>query len=254
MNYECAPPAWMIVFRAGCSEYQVHTGSLPTKPCQCHVSHFPCPGSLRTAQAKPLLRHCNHQAVSDCDCEQVWDLERLCCVATWTGHSKPVLKLQSQGKYVFSIGGLSVRVWDTQTGECVQRLLTTRSAGTLRSLCVSPSMQIVVGCQDTTIKLYQFLEPDHGDGLLGTQASTRPGNRADDVECMVEPSVTGSLDEGHCAAVQSVVHSHKYIISAGGDCRIRVWRKDDLSIVCALPGHRGPIFALLVAGARFCHG
>lgn len=183
--------------------------------------------------------------------EQVWDLEQLCCVATWTGHSKSVLKLQAQGKYVFSIGGLSVRVWDTQTGDCVHRLLTSRNAGTLRSLCVTPSLQIVVGCQDTTLKLYHFLEPDNAGRSLGVQASMR-NKGADNVDAtVVEPTVTGSLDEGHCAAVQSVVHSHKYIISAGGDCRIRVWRKSDLGIVCALPGHRGPIFALLVAGALF---
>ena len=65
---------------------------------------------------------------------------------------------------------------------------------------------------------------------------------------VTEPAQTGNVDEGHCAAVNSVVHSRKYIISGGGDCRIRVWAKTTLAHVTTLPGHRGPVFTLLVAG------
>ena len=155
------------------------------------------------------------------------------------------------------------------------------SAGTLRSLCVTPELDIVVGCQDTTLKLYSHeqLGPRDSESLpcrgalpcdddvpvaaeepprvsfAGPPVLTHAVSTlsATDVELrhtVVEPAVTGSVDEGHCAAVQSVVHSAKYIISAGGDCRIRVWARKGLEPVTALQGHRGPIFALLIAGAR----
>ena len=291
----------------------------------------------------------------------MWDLNELACTATWRGHSKPILKIQQQGSFLFSVGGSSVRVWDAQTGACQARILTSRSAGTLRSLCVTPDMRLVVGCQDTCIKLYNFHPPVaqpytapsslnqrgfeavsvgggaqqngttannstgsaqlSGPPLSGTGASpaqlfsspsrgtghqdltgarTTSGNLgwspraftsgpayapsafgvaptnapdADPLDArelsffaslteqngagqdrlaahVVEPALTGDVDEGHCAAVQSVVYSSKHIISAGCDCLIRVWRAEDLSHVCALTGHRGPVFALIVVGAQ----
>jgi WD40 repeat protein len=302
---------------------------------------------------------------------QVWDLEALENVATLEGHCKPVLKLQYQQGLVFSIGGSSIRVWDPASGRCLERFLTTRKSGTLRALCVTPGLEMIVGCQDTTIKLYRFREiesvscsrsenslfkppggsmssrdlhaainsalhdidsapqaPIHAsngatavssdgqevrsigstwrqaaqsagtstaggadNGLARLRASaasaalhpifpSAPGHlntaslpqlqpsvsrvpyashlsssialrKIQSTEWPVtEPAVTGRLDEGHCGAVQSVVHSDKYIVSGGGDCRIRVWDKGTLAHVCALSGHRGPIFTLVVVGAR----
>jgi hypothetical protein len=72
----------------------------------------------------------------------------------------------------------------------------------------------------------------------------------EDVAAVVEPALVGGMDEGHCAAVQSVVHSADYIISAGGDSLIHVWRMQDFSHVSAMSGHQGPVFSLIVVGAH----
>lgn len=87
---------------------------------------------------------------------QVWNLRTLECVNTWAGHTKAILKLQLQGNYIFSIGGPSVRIWHKETGACVHRILTSRRAGWIRAISVTPDMDVVAGCQDTTLKVYRF--------------------------------------------------------------------------------------------------
>ena len=82
------------------------------------------------------------------------------CVQTLSGHTKAVLRLQQQGKYLFSVGGPSIRVWDVRTGLCVSRLLTSRQAGWIRAISVTPRLEVVVGCQDTTLKIYVCSEED----------------------------------------------------------------------------------------------
>jgi WD40 repeat protein len=208
-------------------------------------------------------------------------------------------------------------MWDTLTGHCEARILTTTSSGTLRSLCVTPDHRIVVGCQDTTLKLYPVqwptltmvspptsfdqrgygavaaalpppmssLTPRSNSGSeshiakwamkdpppilaatsqlsLGSNCCNAPsmngagsswhfqvqGSNKEYAAAVVEPALVSGVDEGHCAAVQSVVHSRIYIVSAGGDSLIHVWRIQDLQHVCAMSGHQGPVFALIVVG------
>ena len=121
---------------------------------------------------------------------QVWDLEALAQVSMFVGHCKPVLKLQHQPNRIFSIGGSSIRVWDIATGLCRERYLTSRSAGTLRALCVTRELDIIVGCQDTTIKLYRFGSPKHGAGSPNVGTSQQRNalavpSKPDAAECML---------------------------------------------------------------------
>lgn len=101
---------------------------------------------------------------------QVWDLSTLECTNTWAGHTKAILKLQMQGKYIFSIGGPSIRVWNKATGTCVHRILTPRRAGWVRAISVSPDLDIVAGCQDTTLRRYRFAPDAPSPPPLGLQS------------------------------------------------------------------------------------
>lgn len=111
-------------------------------------------------------------------CVQVWDLHQLKCANTLYGHTKAVLRLQQQGNYLFSVGGPSIRVWDVETGKCVTRILTSRQAGWIRAISVTPDLEMVVGCQDTTLKMYACTAEDlkscelEGDGSFPVQRTS----------------------------------------------------------------------------------
>lgn len=124
---------------------------------------------------------------------QVWDLHQLQCVQTLSGHTKAVLHLQRQGDYLFSVGGPSIRVWDVRTGKCVARLLTSRQAGWIRAISVTPHLEMVVGCQDTTLKIYVCAEEDLKGCELVCDSSLSNGQTT--------PSA-GAQDAGRGSAVQ----------------------------------------------------
>lgn len=91
---------------------------------------------------------------------QVWDMQQMQCVQTLEGHTKAVLRLQQQSNYLFSVGGPSIRIWCLESGKCVTRILTSRQAGWIRAMSVTPELEMVVGCQDTTLKVYECNKDD----------------------------------------------------------------------------------------------
>lgn len=140
-----------------------------------HPGHNCMPGSGRTAVVGrgPCWLDADHGAemLQRVLCAvQVWDLSTMECTNTWAGHTKAILKLQLQGKYIFSIGGPSIRVWNKTTGVCVHRILTPRRAGWVRAISVNPDLGIVAGCQDTTLRQYRFAPDAARPPLLGLQS------------------------------------------------------------------------------------
>ena len=83
---------------------------------------------------------------------QVWDLKALRLVSTFTEHSKPVLKLQYNNGILYSIGGATMRLWDSKKQQCILSILTasSHSAGAIRAITIHEDQTIFVGSQVNT--------------------------------------------------------------------------------------------------------
>jgi WD40 repeat protein len=132
---------------------------------------------------------------------QVWDLHQMKCVHTLSGHTKAVLRLQKQGDYLFSVGGPWIRVWQCDSGKCVFRILTSRQAGWIRAISVTPNLEVIVGCQDTTLKMYEIKLDTLKCAELRSQNSI-PGSRSPRTDGATARIVQQAAPQAQPAAVK----------------------------------------------------
>ncbi|KAI8362312.1 hypothetical protein B0O80DRAFT_409457 [Mortierella sp. GBAus27b] len=96
----------------------------------------------------------------------VWDLDHFRLKANLRGHLGSILclTLREDGKWLFSSSGDgTVRVWDTETFNCLYHIHSSQDVGDVFSVVFSNSLNTMfIGCQNTSIQWFDFsdLKPD----------------------------------------------------------------------------------------------
>lgn len=111
-----------------------------------------------------------------------------------------------------------------------------------------------VAILDKNPPLHNLASYSISDKMAKLKSQSKGGAAAAQVTA---PRVTSAVDDGHCSAINSVVACLDFLCSAGGDCTVRVWKKETLAPVTTLRGHRGPVMSLVAIGARpdsYCSG
>lgn len=77
---------------------------------------------------------------SSMDCSvRVWDLEAMQCVHVIKAHNKPVTQLRLVGSRLYTAAGGMIRVYNTDTFKCIDKIKTSFYSGGIRSMLVGIS-------------------------------------------------------------------------------------------------------------------
>jgi acetylornithine deacetylase/succinyl-diaminopimelate desuccinylase-like protein/WD40 repeat protein len=149
---------------------------------------------------------------------------------------------------------------------------TSAGAGCVRALVALPDGgTVLVSHQDMTVKRFRLgvggVEGGGGGASGGGTASDAPLSsssalpplppRPPPLQSFAVPSTyhppeaeTDAMSpSAHVGPVNALAVCGAYVVSAGGDATVRVWRASDLSFVRALRGHRGSVLCLLAVGS-----
>ena len=176
---------------------------------------------------------------------QVWNIASLKCTRTLGGHTAAIFALAVCGEPPVLASGSrdhTVRLWDTQTGECRMVLGSARGPGHLDCVTAFASVgnQLYSGSRDSAIKhwdlgqgeLLKTAHKAHDDFVLALATSEAArllvsgGSKAGRIKLWALGSLdcVGALD-GHANGVNRLTFHEGAILSASCDRTIRVWTK-----------------------------
>ncbi|KAF8977558.1 hypothetical protein BGZ46_007306, partial [Entomortierella lignicola] len=117
--------------------------------------------SVLSLAATEKLLFSGGQGVHESDIH-VWDLEYFQLKANLKGHLGSILSLtlREDGKWLFSSSGDgTVRVWDTETFNCLYHIHSSQDVGDVFSVVFSDALNTMyIGCQNTSIQWIDFSE------------------------------------------------------------------------------------------------
>jgi WD40 repeat protein len=150
------------------------------------------------------------------------DLLKQSCL-TLNGHIKSVISVCSSGDKIIS-GSMdkTLRVWDSNTGECIHTLIGHTAC--VNSVCILGD-RIISGSSDKTIRIW-----DINSG-----------------ECL--HTLTGHTRKVNCVCV-----SGDKIISGSDDKSVRVWDINTAQWVHTLTGHKARVSSVSISGDRIISG
>ena len=175
----------------------------------------------------------------------MWNIASLKCTRTLGGHTAAIFALAVCGEPPVLASGSrdhTVRLWDTQTGECRMVLGSARGPGHLDCVTAFASVgnQLYSESRDSAIKhwdlgqgeLLKTAHKAHDDFVLALATSEAArllvsgGSKAGRIKLWALGSLdcVGALD-GHANGVNRLTFHEGAILSASCDRTIRVWTK-----------------------------
>ncbi|KAF9972154.1 hypothetical protein BGZ73_004771 [Actinomortierella ambigua] len=219
--------------------------------------------SLSTHSSMASLNQCVHTLTQEEN--SVWDLEHFQLKANLKGHLGSILSLhlRADGKWLFSSSGDgTVRVWDTETFQCLYHIHSSQDVGDVFSVVYSEALNTMfIGCQNTSIQWMDFSDfktdtpvspsithtlrrqgpPSFFDGGAGNQIKKQlltasmsnslqplPVLSKDDIRCSIpEENIQQNSHFGYvyCLLLGKVPNVEEEILfSASGEGDIKLWK------------------------------
>ncbi|KAK9839468.1 hypothetical protein WJX81_003920 [Elliptochloris bilobata] len=175
---------------------------------------------------------------------KVWDMAGGQCLATLTGHNKPVQSLWVAREHLYSTAGRYLRVWNIAEPSfpCVRVLQLPRNGGALGALAVDANNHIYVAGQDSVVRGFR---PE------SCAADTGGVNGCLKVATGFECWRLGSLEfvrvlRGHRGSILTLFafNEARLLLSGGRDNLIRCWDMETLVCRRTLSGHKNDIMSI----------
>ncbi|KAF9940715.1 hypothetical protein BGZ65_006280 [Modicella reniformis] len=174
----------------------------------------------------------------------VWDLDHFRLRANLRGHLGSILclTLREDGKWLFSSSGDgTIRVWDTETFNCLYHIHSSQDVGDVFSVVFSNSLNtLYFGCQNTSIQWFDFSDskPDvpHSPNITYTLRNHMPrffeGSMKEPEEQATRYSIPESCiyQNGHfgyvyCLLLGKVPNVEgETLFSGSGEGDIKLWK------------------------------
>ncbi|KAF9158078.1 hypothetical protein DFQ26_008012 [Actinomortierella ambigua] len=247
--------------------------------------------SVLSLAATPTLLFSGGQGVHASDIH-VWDLEHFQLKANLKGHLGSILSLhmRSDGKWLFSSSGDgTVRVWDTESFQCLYHIHSSQDVGDVFSVVYSEALNTMfIGCQNTSIQWIDFSDfkpdtpvspsithtlrrqgpPSFFDGGAGNQIRKQlltasmpsslqvpvPSREEHVIRCSIpEENIQQNSHFGYvyCLLLGKVPNVDEEILfSASGEGDIKIFDLETFQLIRSIAAHTDDVLALVVRGSQ----
>ncbi len=180
-----------------------------------------------------------------------------------SGHTADIYSLVCQGKQLFSGSeDKTIRVWDTQTGDCTKVLSGHQEA--ITGLAVT-SGKLISTDEHNMIRVWDLTTHQCIQLHQGNEVFVKPLVCAEGT--LFSSSLDGRMDswnletgewlntfQGHMGTVNSAIFVSGMLVSCADDAQIKIWDIKTGQCLQTFMGHQGPVRCLAVAGDRILSG